>query len=176
MAPTTSSQNGSTPRPGMASRASPGNSNHCRPSTRKSNNAVAMSATHAIGGSGVTKAPTASEIPASTKARARRLLENLRVVEDGVSALLGCLFRFGGDGVMWQAFLLFRSSIGSLNSAAEQASVVTRSRYGYMLSHCSVYNLQRADGSWNGFRCSVNGSILCDRGTDRRRLVSRRRR
>jgi hypothetical protein len=34
-APTTSSQNGSTPKPGMASRASPGNNNHCRPSTKK---------------------------------------------------------------------------------------------------------------------------------------------
>ena len=33
MAPTTSSQNGSTPKRGIASRASPGNSSHCWPST-----------------------------------------------------------------------------------------------------------------------------------------------
>jgi hypothetical protein len=54
----------------MASRASPGNSNHCRPSTKKSRNAVAISATHQIGGSGVTSAPMASEMLAMAKGEA----------------------------------------------------------------------------------------------------------
>jgi hypothetical protein len=78
IAPTTSNQNGGTPKPGMASRASPGNSNHCRPSTMKSSSAVARSATHPIGGSGFMKAPMASEMPAVTKASASCFLENVR--------------------------------------------------------------------------------------------------
>jgi hypothetical protein len=68
MAPTTSSQNGSTPKPGIASRASPGNSSHCRPSTMNSNSAVPRSTTHTIGGSGVAKVSMASDIPAMAKA------------------------------------------------------------------------------------------------------------
>ena len=59
IAPTTRSQNGSIPKPGTASRASPGNSSHCRPSTRNSNSAVPRSTTHTIGGKGVAKAPMA---------------------------------------------------------------------------------------------------------------------
>jgi hypothetical protein len=50
MAPTTSSQNGSTPKPGIASRASPGSSSHCRPSTMNSSRAVPRSTPHTIGG------------------------------------------------------------------------------------------------------------------------------
>src|SRR5258707_3035087 len=86
IAPTTSSQNGSTPKPGIASRASPGNSSHCRPSTMNSSSAVPRSTTHTIGGKGVAKAPMASEMPAMAKARASRFLENLRVFEIGVPA------------------------------------------------------------------------------------------
>ena len=78
IAPTTSSQNGSTPKPGIASRASPGNSSHCRPSTMNSSRAVPRSTIHTIGGKGVAKAPMASEMPAMTKARASRFVENLR--------------------------------------------------------------------------------------------------
>jgi hypothetical protein len=85
IAPTTSSQNGSTPRPGIASRASPGNSSHCRPRTMNSSSAVPKSTSHPIGGKGVTKAPMASEMPAMAKARASRFLENL------ISALVGRL-------------------------------------------------------------------------------------
>ena len=40
IAPTTSSHNGNTPKPGIASRARPGNSSHCRPSTMNSSSAV----------------------------------------------------------------------------------------------------------------------------------------
>ena len=79
IAPTTSSQNGSTPKPGIASRASPGKSSHCRPSTMNSSSAVPRSTTHTIGGKGAAKAPMASEMPAMANARASRFLENLRV-------------------------------------------------------------------------------------------------
>ena len=91
MAPTTSSQNGSTPKPGIASRASPGSSSHCRPSTMNSSKAVPRSTTHTIGGARVAKAPTTSEMPAMVKARASRFFENLKVLEARVSALVGCL-------------------------------------------------------------------------------------
>src|ERR1700745_1878138 len=84
----------------MASRDSPGNSKHWRPSTMKSSIAVARSATHPIGGSGVMKAPMASEMPAMTKASTSCFLENLRVFEDGVSALGGCLLGSVGGGVI----------------------------------------------------------------------------
>src|SRR5262249_23575234 len=100
IAPTTSSQNGSTPKPGIASRASPGNSSHCRPSTMKSSSAVPRSATHPIGGRGVVKAPMASEMAAMAKARASRFLENLTVFENGVSALAGYLLGSVGGGVI----------------------------------------------------------------------------
>src|SRR5262249_7473620 len=46
------------------------------------------------------EAPMASEVPAMTKARASRFLENLRVFEDGVSALFGSLLGAGGGGVI----------------------------------------------------------------------------
>jgi hypothetical protein len=46
------------------------------------------------------KAPMASEMPAMTKARASRFLENLRVFEDRVSALVGCLLGSGGGEVI----------------------------------------------------------------------------
>ena len=101
IAPTTSSQNGSTPKPGIASRASPGNSSHCRPSTMNSSSAVPISTSHTIGGKGVAKAPMASEMPAMAKARASRFLENLRVFEIGVPALVGCLLGSVGGGVIW---------------------------------------------------------------------------
>ena len=84
IAPTTGSQKGSTPKPGIASRTSPGKSSHCRPSTMNSSSAVPISTTHTIGGKGVAKAPMASEMPAMAKARASRFLENLRVFEIGV--------------------------------------------------------------------------------------------
>src|SRR6516225_11993766 len=71
--------------------------NHCRPSTMKSSNAVARSSVHAIGGSGVKKAPMTSEMPAMTKARASRFLENLRMFKDCVCVLAACLFSSGGD-------------------------------------------------------------------------------
>ena len=89
IAPTTSSQNGSTPKPGIASRASPGNSSHCRPSTMNSSSAVPKSTTQTIGGKGVAKAPMASDMPAMAKARASRFLENLTIFEVGVPALVG---------------------------------------------------------------------------------------
>ncbi len=80
IAPTTSSHNGSTPKPGIASKASPGNSSHCRPSTMNSNSAVARSTTHTIGGKGVVKAPMASEMAAMAKAMASCFLENSRTL------------------------------------------------------------------------------------------------
>jgi hypothetical protein len=95
IAPTTSSQNGSTPKPGIASRASPGNSSHCRPSTMNSSNAVPRSTIHVIGGKGAAKAPIASEMPAMAKARASRFLENL------IAALIGCLLGSIGGVVIW---------------------------------------------------------------------------
>ena len=95
--PTTGSQKGSTPKPGIASRTSPGKSSHCRPSTMNSSSAVPISTTHTIGGKGVAKAPMASEMPAMAKARASRFLENLRVFEIGVPGLLGSV----GGGVIW---------------------------------------------------------------------------
>ena len=101
IAPTTSSQNGSTPKPGIASRASPGKSSHCRPSTMNSSSAVPRSTTHTIGGKGAAKAPMASEMPAMAKARASRFLENLRVFEIGVPALVDCFLGSVGGGVIW---------------------------------------------------------------------------
>jgi hypothetical protein len=84
----------------MASRANPGNSSHCRPSTKKSSNAVTKSATHPIGGSGVVKAPTTSEMPAIPKAKTSCLFENLRAFDDGVSALVGFLGSGGGGFIV----------------------------------------------------------------------------
>src|SRR5215475_13234225 len=97
IAATTSSQNGSTPNPGIASRASPGNSIHWRPKIMKSNSTVAMSTTHTIGGKGVANAPMASDADAVAKARTSRFLENLRVSEDEVLALVGCSLGSGGS-------------------------------------------------------------------------------
>jgi len=101
IAPTTGSQKGSTPKPGIASRTSPGKSSHCRPSTMNSSSAVPISTAHTIGGKGVAKAPMASEMLAMAKARASRFLENLRVFEIGVPALVGCLLGSVGGGVIW---------------------------------------------------------------------------
>ena len=50
IAATTTSQNGTTPTPGIASRTSPGNSSHRQPSTVKSKIAVTKSTAHTIGG------------------------------------------------------------------------------------------------------------------------------
>src|SRR5215472_14582262 len=99
IAPTTSSQNGSTPTPGMASRASPGKSSHCQPRTMNSSTAVTISSAHPIGGSKVVKAPMTSEMPAMTKASASCVFENLESLdslEDTVSAVADCLS--GSDG------------------------------------------------------------------------------
>ena len=76
MAPTTSSQNGITPRPGIASSARPGSSNHCRPSTRNSRSAVTRSTAQVMGGAGVVKAPITSETPAMPTAIASCFFEN----------------------------------------------------------------------------------------------------
>jgi hypothetical protein len=46
------------------------------------------------------KAPIASEMPAMTKASASCSLENLRVFEDAVYALPGCLLGSAGGGVI----------------------------------------------------------------------------
>ena len=91
MEPTTSSQNGSTPKPGIASRANPGNNNHCRPSTMNSSSTVTTSITHAIGGAAFAKAPRASETAAMANARTSVFLEKRGVVEDGVAGSVGCL-------------------------------------------------------------------------------------
>src|SRR6266404_6857041 len=121
IAPTTSSQNGSTPKPGIASRANPGNRSHCRPSTMNSSSAVPRSTTHTIGGKGVAKAPMASEMPAMAKARASRFLENLRVFEIGVPALIGCLLGSVGGGVIrvWSAVI---GSLGVIFGVADEHS------------------------------------------------------
>src|SRR5262245_65695906 len=66
----------------------------------KSSSAVPRSATHPIGGRGVMKAPMASEMAAMAKARTSRFLENLRVFENGVPALIGCLLGSVGGGVI----------------------------------------------------------------------------
>jgi hypothetical protein len=76
MAPTTSSQNGITPRPGIASSARPGSSNHCRPRTRNSRSAVTRSTAQVMGGAGVVKAPITSETPAMATAIASCFFEN----------------------------------------------------------------------------------------------------
>jgi hypothetical protein len=46
IAPTTSSQNGATPTPGIASRTSPGKSSHCQPSTTNNSTVVTTSIAH----------------------------------------------------------------------------------------------------------------------------------
>jgi hypothetical protein len=73
------------------------------PSTMNSNSAVPRSTTHTIGGSGVAKAPMASEMPAMAKARASRFLENLRIFEIGVPALVACSLGPLGGGAIWFA-------------------------------------------------------------------------
>ncbi len=80
-APTTSNQNGSTPTPGIASRTSPGRSNHCQPSTTNNSAAVTTSTTHPIGGAKLVKAPMTSDRPATPNASASRTTENLRGAE-----------------------------------------------------------------------------------------------
>jgi len=90
----------STPKLGIASKARPGNSSHCRPNTMNSSSTVTRSTTHTIGGKGVAKAPMASEMPAMAKARASRFLENLRVSEIGVPALVGCLVGLADGSVI----------------------------------------------------------------------------
>jgi hypothetical protein len=85
IAPTTSSQNGSTPTPGIASRTSPGNSSHCQPSTTNKSAAVTTSTAHPIGGAKLAKAPMTSDTPAMTTASASRHTENFRGVEAVVS-------------------------------------------------------------------------------------------
>src|SRR4029077_4880704 len=85
IAPTTSSQNGSTPTPGIASRTNPGKSSHCQPSTANSSAAVTTSTAHPIGGAKLAMAPITSDTPAMTKASASRITENLRGVEAVVS-------------------------------------------------------------------------------------------
>src|SRR5215467_16216627 len=78
IAPTTSSQNGTTPTPGIASRTSPGKSSHCQPSTTNNSAAVTTSTAHSIGGAKLANAPM-------TKASASCNTENLRGVEAVVS-------------------------------------------------------------------------------------------
>ena len=91
MEPTTSSQNGSTPKPGIASRTNPGSSSHCRPSTMNRRSAVTTSITHAIGGAAFAKAPRASEAAEMAKARTSVFLEKRTVLEDGVATSVGGL-------------------------------------------------------------------------------------
>jgi hypothetical protein len=71
----------------------------------KSRNGVARSTAHPIGGSGVVKAPTASEVAAMPNATASRFLENLRVFEGGVSPVVGCLLGSVGGWVVIVASL-----------------------------------------------------------------------
>ena len=85
IAPTTSSQNGATPTPGIASRTSPGKSSRCQPSTTNNSTAVTTSIAHTIGGAKLAKAPMTSDTPAMRKATASRDTENLRGVEAVVS-------------------------------------------------------------------------------------------
>jgi hypothetical protein len=91
----------------MASRASPGDSNHCRPSTTNSSSAVARSADR---WQRVMKAPMASEMPAMRKASASCFLENFAVFEDGVSALVGFLLGSVGGEVIVAGFWFTRRS------------------------------------------------------------------
>src|SRR5262249_40107665 len=81
IAPTTKSQNGTTPTPGIASRTSPGKSSHCQPSTTNNSAAVTTSTAQPIGGAKLVMAPMTSDTPATTKASASRNAENLRGVE-----------------------------------------------------------------------------------------------
>src|SRR5215831_9779671 len=85
IAPTTSSQNGTTPTPGIASRTSPGKSSHCQPSTTNNSAAVTTSTAHPTGGANVAKAPMISDTPAMTKASASRNAENFKGAEMGVA-------------------------------------------------------------------------------------------
>jgi hypothetical protein len=64
--------------------------------TMNNSRAVPISTSHTIGGAGVAKAPMTSEMPAMRKARASLFFENLRVFEDAVFALVGCLPNFEG--------------------------------------------------------------------------------
>src|SRR5262245_30740921 len=75
IAPTTSSQIGITPRPGIASRISPGRRSQRQPSTTKSRIAVTMSTDHTSGGARVTKKEMPSEIAAIAKAKISQLFE-----------------------------------------------------------------------------------------------------
>src|SRR5215468_3738831 len=85
IAPTTTSQNGSTSTPGIASRTSPGKSSHCQPNTTNNSATVTTSTAHTIGGAKLVKAPMTSDTPATTKASASRDTENLRCGEVVVS-------------------------------------------------------------------------------------------
>jgi len=85
IAPTTRSQNGSTPTPGIASRTSPGKSSHCQPNTTNNSAAVTTSTAQTIGGAKLAKAPMTSDTPAMTQASASRDTENLRCGEVVVS-------------------------------------------------------------------------------------------
>src|SRR5262249_28055524 len=85
IAPTTSSQNGTTPTPGIASRTSPGKSSHCQPSTTNNSAAVTTSTAQTIGGAKLANAPMTSDTPAMTKATASRDTENLRGLEAAIS-------------------------------------------------------------------------------------------
>src|SRR5215471_18926977 len=85
IAPTTSSQNGTTPTPGIASRTSPGKSSHCQPSTTNNSAAVTTSTAQTIGGAKLANAPMTSDTPAMTKATAGRDTENLRGLEAAIS-------------------------------------------------------------------------------------------
>src|SRR6516165_3847144 len=85
IAPTTSSQNGSTPTPGIASRTSPGKSSHCQPSTTNNSAAVTTSTAQPIGGAKLVKAPMTSDTPAMSFFNDTATTENLGGVEAVVS-------------------------------------------------------------------------------------------
>jgi hypothetical protein len=89
MAPTTSSQNGITPKPGIASSARPGSSSHCRPRTMNRRSAVTRSTAQVMGGAGVVKAPITSETPAMPTAIASCFFENFSGFAGAVSPPVG---------------------------------------------------------------------------------------
>ena len=147
IAPTTSSQNGTTPTPGIASRTSPGKSSHCQPSTTNNSAAVTTSTAHPIGGAKLAKAPMTSDTPATMKASASRNTENLRSVEavsvDGFSKSEGA----EGSDILTVTLRLVGSGADTTFGTAELECQSARrnSRHFWPVRRMSAYPLTAAE-------------------------------
>src|SRR5262245_33600257 len=73
-AATTSVHMGNTAKPGTASATKAGSKAHCQPRIMKSSSAVAISTAHCTGGTNTVAYDTRSDVAATRKARATRVL------------------------------------------------------------------------------------------------------